>query len=336
LSHERKRTAPASGTHSRVPWLWIHCFANTDALLPHPMNTVSYVLVTPVRDEVATIARTIASVTRQTLQPSEWIVVSDGSIDGTNEVVEAATRVHDWIRLLSLPSRPGRSFAAVVHNTEAGVNALKCHDYQYLGLLDADVAFKAEYFETLISRFEANPRLGLAGGVVIDRARPKNRFPRNRIDVPGAVQLFRRDCFERLGGLVAIPEGGWDSLTCAMARMSGFETQLFTDLMVDHLKPRNISQGGPLRRMWQLGVRDYALGYDPFFELFKCMGRVTEPPFLAAALARWVGFCAATVRRRHRVVPRQVIAFVQREQRRRLRSLWDGNPRAAADSERLR
>ena len=294
------------------------------------MKTPSYVLVTPVRDEAGTIGRTIEAVTRQTVQPREWVIVSDGSTDGTNELVEAAAQVHGWIRLLLLPSRPERSFAAVVHNTEAGVGALHCRDYDYLGLLDADLDFAGNYFETLIRRFEADPTLGLAGGVVIDCGTPRNRFPRNRIDVPGAVQLFRRDCFERLGGLVAIPEGGWDSLTCAMARMSGFETRLFTDQVVDHLKPRNISQGGPLRRVWQLGARDYAIGYDPFFELFKCIGRVTERPVLAAALARWLGFCAATVRRRPRVVPRHVVAFVRREQRHRLRSPWRrsaGTPR---------
>ena len=109
-----------------------------------------------------------------------------------------------------------------------------------------------------------------------------------------------------------------------MARMNGFETQLFTDLVADYLKPRNISQGGPLRRLLQLGVRDYAMGYDPFFELFKCVGRVAEPPFLAGALSRWCGFCGATVTRRPRVVARQVISFVQKEQRHRLRSLWSG------------
>jgi poly-beta-1,6-N-acetyl-D-glucosamine synthase len=281
-----------------------------------------YVLVTPVRDELATIGRTIDAVTRQTLQPSEWIIVSDGSTDGTNNVVEAAAETYTWIRLLLLSPRPYRSFAAVVESTQAGVKALTQRDYSYVGLLDADLDFQANYFETLIGHFEANPKLGLAGGAVIDRGMPRNRLPRNRIDVPGAVQLFRRDCFERLGGLIPIPEGGWDCVTCAMARMGGFETKLVTDLIVDHLKARNTSQGAPLRRLWQLGVRDYAVGYDPVFELFKCLERVTEPPFFLSSLSRWLGFCTGAARRRPRAVPRRVIEFVQQEQRRRLRSLW--------------
>jgi biofilm PGA synthesis N-glycosyltransferase PgaC len=288
------------------------------------MRTTSppvYVLVTPVRDEVSTIGKTIESVARQTHLPREWIIVSDGSVDGTNEVIESAGKTHGWIRLVALPPRPGRSFAAVVHNAEAGVRALTCHDYEYLGLLDADLEFEPDYFARLVQRFEARPALGLAGGVVIDHGQPRDRFPRNRHEVPGAVQLFRRACFESLGGLIPIPEGGWDCLTCAMARMNGFETQVFTDLIVDHMKPRNASQGGPLRRLWQLGVRDYAIGYDPLYELFKCASRMSESPVVVSGLARWLGYCAATVRRHSRVVPRRVLEFLRGEQRRRLRGV---------------
>lgn len=279
----------------------------------------SYVLVTPVRDEVATIGRTLAAVTRQTIHPAEWVIVSDGSTDGTDELIAAAAREHTWIRLLALPPRQGRSFAAVVQNTERGIRAVRCADYRYLGLLDADLDFAPDYFAQVMARFEANPRLGLAGGVVIDVGQPKDRFPRNRMEVPGAVQMFRRDCFERLGGLVAIPEGGWDCLTNVMARMRGYETQLLTDLVVDHLKPRNISQGGSVRRVWQLGERDYAIGYDPIFEMVKAASRYRESPFLISSLARALGYCAAAITGRPRVVSDEVVAFIREEQRGRLR-----------------
>jgi hypothetical protein len=107
--------------------------------------------------------------------------------------------------------------------------------------------------------------------------------------------------------------------------MAGFQTRLFVDLVVDHLKPRNISQGGPLRRKWQMGVRDYAAGYHPAFELAKCLGRVTEPPAGGAAMARWLGYCAATLRRPPRLLPSDVVAYVRREQLRRLRSVFFGS-----------
>lgn len=278
----------------------------------------TYVLVTPVRDEEATIGRTIASVVRQTNRPAEWVIVSDGSTDRTDAIVREAAGNHPWIRLLRLEPRPGRSFAAVVHNTENGIQHLETTEYRFLGLLDSDVEFQEDYFEQIIDRFIADPKLGLAGGVVIDIGLPRDRFPRNRIDVPGAVQFFRRTCFENIGGLVPIPEGGWDGMTCAMARMHGYKTRLFTDLVVDHLKPRNIAEGNMVRRKWQMGVRDYAAGYHPLFEAVKCASRLKDPPFVIGAVAWWVGYCTAVLQRRPRVVPPDVVDYVRKEQLERL------------------
>lgn len=287
------------------------------------MNTAErhYVLLTPVKNEESTIGTTIDSVVNQSLLPTEWIIVSDGSTDQTDPMVEAAARLHPWIRLIQLPIRPTRSFSAVVHATETGVKALKSKEYEYLGLLDADVRFGPNYFERLIELFEQNPSLGLAGGMVVDVGTSKNQRPRNVQDVPGAVQFFRRTCFDSLGGLVAIPEGGWDALTCAKARMNGFETKLFPELVVDHLKPRNISEGGAIRRKYQLGVRDYALAYHPVFEFVKCVGRTAESPFLFAAIARFIGFCMASFRRQPRLFAPDLVEFIRQEQVRRLRRI---------------
>ena len=279
---------------------------------------MTYVLITPARDEEATIERTIQAVLSQTVQPIEWVIVSDGSTDRTDEIVRAAATAYPWIWLLPLPPRPQRSFAAVVHATEAGVRALETTEYDYVGLLDADVCFETDYFEKLIEQFEVSPKLGLAGGVVIDLGQPKDRFPRNRNDVPGAAQFFRRRCFEELGGLFAIPEGGWDALTCARARMLGYETRLLTHLVLDHLKPRNISEGGRLRRLWQLGVRDYALGYHPLFEVLKCLSRLFASPMLIGSIAWWIGYCFAAIRHRERLIPKDLLEFLRGEQKRRL------------------
>lgn len=281
-----------------------------------------YVLLTPAKNEEGTIGITIDSVVRQSVLPTEWIIVSDGSTDKTDSIVEAAARANPWIRLIQLPIRPTRSFSAVVHATESGVRALKSTEYKYLGLLDADVRFAANYFEQLIQRFEKDPQLGLSGGVVIDVGDPKNEKPKNLQDVPGAVQFFRRACFDSLGGLIAIPEGGWDALTCAKARMRGFKTELVLGLVVDHLKPRNISEGGMFRRKYQLGIRDYALGYHPLFEFAKCVGRLTEPPFMVAAAARIAGYCGAMLGKRPRVLPSDLLAFVRKEQLQRLKKLF--------------
>jgi biofilm PGA synthesis N-glycosyltransferase PgaC len=297
--------------------------APADTLPHYPAGTISssYVLVTPTKDEAPVIGETLRSVIAQTHRPLEWVIVSDGSTDGTNAIVRAAAAQHPWIKLLELPPRAGRDFAAVVKATEAGLRALTIDDYEFIGLLDSDVSFGPEYFACLLGEFTAAPRLGLAGGVVFDPGVDRSQLPFNRKDVPGAVQCFRRACFEQLGGLLAIPEGGWDALTCARARMAGFETRLVTHLHVDHLKPRNVAEGGSLRRKWQMGIRDYALGYGPVFQLFKCAGRLRERPWLLAGLAWGLGYLSASLSRRPRRLPPDLMRFVRQEQRHRLLAL---------------
>ncbi|MBL6911119.1 MAG: glycosyltransferase family 2 protein [Pirellulales bacterium] len=282
-------------------------------------QSAAYVLVTPVYNEQAYINHTIASVLSQTILPAEWIIVSDRSTDRTDEIVKEAARERPWIKLIRVEDNNGVAFERVVLNTEKGVASISVHDYSYLGLLDADVAFQEDYFEHLMGEFSQDPKLGLAGGVAIDIGRPKDQFPRNKHDVPGALQFFRRECFESLGGLLAIPEGGWDCITCVTARMNGYKTKLVTDLVVDHLKPRNISQGGTLKRRWQMGVRDYVLGYHPLFELLKCTSRVTrERPILLASVVWFIGYLTATLQRRKRTIPKSLLAYIQKEQMNRL------------------
>jgi poly-beta-1,6-N-acetyl-D-glucosamine synthase len=279
------------------------------------LRPASYVLVTPARNEQATIEITIQSVVGQTILPREWIIVSDASTDRTDSIVQRYAVSFPFIRLLRLEQRQMPGFASVVFATETGIKALCTADYDFLGLLDSDVRFAPDYFAQLIGRFHANSRLGLAGGLVLDvnerTAAAKTSYLR---DVAGAVHFFRAECFRSLGGLIPIPEGGWDAITNVQARAQGYDTQTFPDLVVDHLKPRNISQGGAIRRKWQLGVRDYAIGYDPVFELGKCLCRWHEQPLLISSCARLIGFLSAFLARRPRVLSRELVAMVHREQ----------------------
>ena len=282
---------------------------------------MSYVLITPARNEEAFIGETLAAVNRQSVRPAEWIIVSDGSTDGTDRLVLEASAKWPWIRLVPLAPRDSHCFAAVVRATEIGLAALQTTDYEFIGLLDADVRFEPDYFARVLAAFEDSPTLGLAGGVVLDVGRPRHERPRNQMDVPGAVQFFRRECFESLGGLLAIPEGGWDALTCARARQLGYDTRLLMDLVVEHLKPRNAAKGGVFRRNWQLGARDRALGYHPLFEFIKCIARWNEAPVLAATTARALGFVSAGISGTPRLIPDDLRLFVQREQLTRLHNL---------------
>jgi poly-beta-1,6-N-acetyl-D-glucosamine synthase len=283
------------------------------------MNSTSYVLITPVRNEQATIGTTIESVIRQTIRPKEWIIVSDQSTDRTDEIIRTYAECFQFMRLLRLAQRPKRSFASVVFATEAGIEALQTKDYDFIGLLDGDVQFAANYYEELLVRFSKNAALGLAGGIVIDYYEGRRRRSAQYLkDVAGAVQFFRRDCFESIGGLVALPEGGWDTLTCVQARMRGFKTQTFPEIQVDHLKPRNIAEGNLFQRFRQLGVREYAIGNHPFFELAKCAYRCLEYPFLLGGLLRLIGYSLCYARRKERILSEDLIKFIRHEQLSRL------------------
>lgn len=274
-----------------------------------------YVLITPAKDEAATIELTIKSVLSQTRLPKEWVIVSDRSIDATDDIVRRYESEYPFIRLVRLEHKSRRSFASVVHAFNVGLNSLRSSDYDFIGFVDADVRFGPDYYQTLMDRFMTDPRLGLAGGLVIDVVNGKLRPGRQYLkDVAGATQFFRRSCFDSLGGLVCLPEGGWDAITCYEARYNGYDTATFSDLVVEHHKPRNSSEGNMIRRNWQHGVRDYAWGCHPVFELGKCVSRLAESPLVIGATLRFLGFSWSMLRRRKRVLSAQLVNIVRSEQ----------------------
>lgn len=281
-------------------------------------DTPKYVLVTPTRDEEKTIGETIASVVGQTILPAEWVIVSDGSTDRTDEIVEEAQKHHSWIKLIKLPKRKERCFGAVTRATKIAIEQLSVQNYEFIGLLDSDLSFQNDYFEKVLEAFEAKSELGIAGGKVVDPGENRSKNPDNMEEVPGAVQFFRRSCFESLKEIYIIPEGGWDTLTTVEARINGFQTKLLPELVIDHLKPRNVGEGGMIKRRWQMGVREYVLGYHPLFQLIKCARRIRESPFFISAIARWAGYISAFILRRERRAPIELISQIRYEQIKRV------------------
>jgi poly-beta-1,6-N-acetyl-D-glucosamine synthase len=287
------------------------------------MKPPTYVLVTPVRNEEATIPATIESLIGQTVLPEKWVIVSDGSTDRTDEIVHRYCEKHAFMHLLRLDRNHAPSFASVVFAIEAGCSAVQSMDYDYIGLLDADVRFEPDYYSLLMKKFDGHPKLGLAGGWVRDRV--NGRFVSGRLnlkEIAGATQFFRRSCFASLGRLVAIPEGGWDAITCVRARMNGYETRTFPELIMEHLKPRSAVFGNPIRRKWQMGIRDYALASHPLFETFKCLARILERPAIVGSMARLGGYLICHLQRRKLLLSPEIAHFIRREQLDRLFFSW--------------
>ncbi len=169
-----------------------------------------YVLITPARNEAAFIEETIRSVIAQTVRPLKWVIVSDGSTDGTDEIVRKHAVEHDWIELVRMPERNERHFAGKVYAFNAGYARVQGLDYKFIASLDADVSFDVEYCEFVLSKLVENPLLGVAGTPFREGDTTYDYRYTSLDHVSGACQFFKRECFESIGGYVPLQVGGID------------------------------------------------------------------------------------------------------------------------------
>ena len=281
-----------------------------------------YVLITPARNEAEFVELTIKSVVAQTVQPVKWVIVSDGSTDGTDDIVRKYGVEHRWIELVRAPERSERHFAGKVHAFNAGYAEIKHLQYDIIGNLDADVSFEdKDYFAFLLSKFAENLTLGVAGTPYRQGNSIHDYRFVNIEDVSGACQLFRRECFEEIGGYLPMRGGGVDHVAFLAARMKGWETRTFTDKVCLHHRSSGTAQRGPLMARFTSGGLDYALGGHLIWELFRTVYQMTKKPFVIGGLMLAAGYAWALVRCVDRPIPREMVAFRRREQMQRLRKL---------------
>jgi poly-beta-1,6-N-acetyl-D-glucosamine synthase len=280
-----------------------------------------FVLVTPARDEAEGILETVDSVIAQSLRPVRWVIVDDGSADDTATVVGRRIAGLDWITLVRRHSTSDRpDFRSKVHAIEAGIRASDGVVYDYVGTLDADIVLDADYFRRLFQVFADRPRLGIAGGHLIEEY--GGRLVRQRISgnsVSGAVQMFRRQAYEDIGGLRRMRLGGEDSVAEILARMHGWEVMTLFDLPVRH-RGRVLSGSTRATRAWFIrGVVNRSLGYAPLFQLSVSGYRAAvQPPYLVSGLAMLAGYVYATLRRDAFALEPDAVAYLRAEQRCRL------------------
>jgi glycosyltransferase involved in cell wall biosynthesis len=287
------------------------------------MKSTDYVLVTPARNEAGYIDRTLTSVVAQTRPPLRWIIVSDGSTDATDSVVTEFAHKHSFIRLVRKTASERRSFDSKVRAFRLGCEELMDLDSCYIGNLDADVTFAPEYFETLLARMEADPRIGIGGGGICELVNGTFVAQLNSVNsVPGAVQLFRRSCYEQIGGYVPLRMGGIDSAAEIMARMHGWIVRMFTDLIVFHHRRVSSGSHGVLRAKFRHGMCHYSLGCIPSYEAVRCLYRLREQPYGIGSLATFAGYVWSWIQRQQRELPPEVINYVRREQDRRIWSFF--------------
>ncbi len=279
-----------------------------------------YVLMTAAHNEAGLIAQTIESVLIQSIPPVLWVIVSDRSTDGTDDIVTSYCQKHSFIRLIRLDENVGRGTIAKVNALRAAYKELAPMSFDFIGNLDADVSFDPSYYEGLIAHFHSKPYLGIAGGMIYEKAgiEFQPRISNNIRSVAHAAQLVRSDCYSQIGGYIALEFGGEDWYAEIRARRKGWQVCSFPDLKVMHHRPTGASDA-ILRHRFREGKMDFSVGSHPMFELIKCMRRIPEYPFGLGSIARMSGFLASYVTRSPRLVAPEIVTFLQREQLGRIR-----------------
>jgi len=281
----------------------------------------TYVLITPARDEAKFIEQTIRSVVRQTVLPLKWIIVNDGSTDGTEEIIENYLAEYPWIELLRMPRRTERNFAGKVHAFNAGYARVKDLEYDMIGNLDADISFEEDYFEFLLAKFSGDHRLGVAG-TPFGEAGTSYDYRFTSIEhVSGACQLFRTNCFRSIGGYVPLEVGGIDLVAVTTARMKGWKTQTFTEKLCQHHKKTQSGRHNSLKVTFNSGFHDYLMGTCALWQFFRSAYQMGKHPILLSGSALLTGYLWAMIIRPERPVSNEFTEFRAKEQMARLKDL---------------
>lgn len=285
---------------------------------PSERRLCSYVLITPARNEEKYIESAIQAVISQSHRPVRWVIVSDNSIDRTDDIVRSYLPDHPWIQLVRNDGHRLRNFASKAGSVNRGYREVRQLEFDVIGNLDADITFESGYFEFLMNRFAEDPELGVAGTAFIDDSMKYNYEFVGLEHVAGLCQLFRRACFEEIGGYCYIPGGGVDLVAVTTARMKGWKTRTFPEISCRHHRKMGTSLSGPVRLRYRFGREDYYLGSHPMWQMLRCLRHIGDRPFLVAALSLFAGYAVSWVRRYPRPVSDDFVRFRRREQMRRL------------------
>lgn len=275
---------------------------------------LSYVLITPARNEAEFIELTIQSMIAQTYKPLKWIIVSDGSTDSTDDIVKKYIKDHPWMELVRTPERKERHFAGKVTAFNAGYEKIKKLNYEIIGSLDADISFDPEYFCFLTSKFGQYPKLGVAGTPFREGDTQYDyRFSRKE-HVSGACQLFRRRCFEEIGGYIPIKEGAIDLTAVVTARMNGWRTETFIEKHCNHHRSMGTANNNIYRALFVSGYGDYRMGVHPLWQLLRSIYQMRWKPFILGGSILLIGYIWALIKQAPKPVSQEFVDFRRREQ----------------------
>ncbi|PKN67982.1 MAG: glycosyltransferase family 2 protein [Deltaproteobacteria bacterium HGW-Deltaproteobacteria-12] len=272
----------------------------------------NYILVSPVKDEEKYITETLNSVVNQTIKPSRWIIVDDGSSDKTPEIIESYRKQFPWIEVLKTERNTARQPGSPIVNAfNRGYDLIKDSQFDFVVKLDCDLRFAPDYFEKLLQQFAQDPKLGIGSGIYLQN-HGKGWLP---VKMPayhtaGACKFIRKACFTQIGGFIAAK--GWDTVDEIRAQMRGWHTKHFVDLHMYHLK--NEGSGiGFVKTNAMHGEIYYLTGGSKMFFMLKVLHRIIKGrPFIIGGIMVLYGYLKTVLQRRQRLVTDEEAKFYSR------------------------
>jgi biofilm PGA synthesis N-glycosyltransferase PgaC len=281
-------------------------------------------VVSPVRNEAAHIERVVRAIAAQRRPPTRWIVIDDGSTDDTLRILRRLEPEVPFMEVHEASPESAAGFtrdrlarAAAPRNFNRGLAKADWHDYEYVMKLDGDIELAPEYLQTVVRRMEADPSIGLAGGY-LDEPQPDGGF--RRIPIPshhvhGALKLYSRECFDSIDGMQE--RLAWDTIDETYARMHGYRTVSFRDLVSIHHRPWGTADGA-IRGRSRLGQCAYITHYPPLWVLLRSLKLAFQRPLGILGAAYLYGYARAFVTRTERVDDRRYRRFARYELNRRM------------------
>ena len=277
-----------------------------------------YVLISPCRDEADFARETLESVTRQSVPPALWVIVDDGSTDGTSAILAEYAARFDYIRVVSRRNRGARSVGpGVIDAFFAGYETVDVGAFDFLCKLDLDLALPPDYFRELLRRMWVDPRLGTCSGKPYFRAEDGALVSEGCGDEMsvGMTKFYRVECFEEIGGFVR--EVMWDGIDCHRCRMLGWKAESFDDPAVRfvHLRPMGSSQKGILTGRMRHGYGQYFMGTGLAYMTASALFRMAHRPLVIGGAAMLGGYLGSALRGRPRYADLEFRRFLRSYQR---------------------
>ena len=283
-----------------------------------------YIIITPARDEEEYLEKTITSVAQQTILPRQWIIVNDGSCDRTGEIIDRYAAIYPWITARHRPNRGYREAGGgVIATFYDGYAQILSWEWEFIVKLDAYLSFSEDYFERCFAEFAKDTRLGIGGGGIYHEQKGELKLEENpQFHVRGATKIYKRECWDVLGGLLRAP--GWDTVDELKANMLGWSTRTFADLCLSHYRFTGAADGA-WKDCIKNGRANYITGYHPFFMLLKCARRLVRKPYILGSIGLGWGFLSSYWRHTPRVQDPKLIRYTRNQQMRKmfmLDSIW--------------